>query len=190
MSRLLKIAAAVIAVSVAVPSGAFAQRPAGNSFLGNSFLGTQFKPPPPGTVFKAPQKFQARPNQTTPETILAEQIANAIAALPGTPTQAQIKAAIDGVLATSTATPQQKQTALAVVQASVGPTSPIALAAGSSATTLTVTTGAPAVAPGSAAVQTLVNIVNVKAEIVVTLSGVSGNLANSGTPSNSDYRAG
>ena len=125
----------------------------------------------------------------TPEAILAQQIADAIAALPGTPTQAQIAAAINTVLATSTASPQVKQTALAVVQAAVGPTSPIAQAAGASATTLAVNTGAPVVSTASPAVQTVVTA-QVKSEITTTLAGVSSNLANAGTPSNSDYRPG
>jgi hypothetical protein len=176
MSRRLKLlAASVVAISALTSVTASAA-------VGRNFLSRMFSSPQRQLGANAP-KIKA----TTPEAILAEQIAEAIAALPGTPTQAQITAAINGVLATSTASPQVKQTALAVVQASVGPTSPIAQAAGASATTLAVNTGAPVVSTSSAAVQTVVNTA-VKAEIVTTLAGVSSNLANAGTPSNSDYR--
>jgi hypothetical protein len=175
MNRLLKITAAIIAVSMVAPSGALAQGRAGGGFI------QQFQQP----ISSLPPTNQ----QTTPETILALQIANAIAALPGTPTDLQIQNAIDRVLATSTATPQQKQTALAVVQAAVGPTSPIALGAKGSAANLAILYGAPVVSSTSPAVTSLVNIVTVKNAIVVTLAGVGAGFANSGTANNSDYRS-
>jgi hypothetical protein len=179
MARYFKLTASIVAVALlAAGSASPAQaRP----FSLTIFL-------PPGWTSAGNLKSMVK-DKKTPEAILAQQIADAIAALPGTPTQAQITAAINTVLATSTASPQVKQTALAVVQASVGPTSPIAQAAGASATTLAANTGAPVVSTSSAAVQTAVNTA-VKSEIVTTLAGVSSNLANAGTPSNSDYRPG
>ena len=176
MSRRLKLlAASVVAISALTSVTASAA-------VGANFLSRMFSSPKPQLGANAP-KIKA----TTPAAILAEQIAEAIAALPGTPTQAQIQAAINGVLATSTASPQVKQTALAVLQAAVPPTSPIAVAAGASAVTLAVNTGAPVVSTSSAAVQTAVTA-QVKSEITLTLAGVNSNLVATSVPNNSDYR--
>jgi hypothetical protein len=177
MSRLLKITAAVIALSMVAPSAA-------NALNGWpwwwSLVLTKKKP----VVVKAPT------GAATPEAVLAEQIATSIAALPGAPTQAQIQAAINGVLASSTASSQVKQTALAVLEAAAGPTSPITTAAGASARTLAAASGSPVVSTSSATVKTIIAVVAVKTQIVTTLSGVTTALADTGTPSNSDYRPG